>query len=207
MLNIIKYIIGGKVTIERRDKYVTWIVSSKIEILKVFEILSKYPLLTSRKQCQLNFAKDCLMSKDKSTFLINRNNKYKYKNKLLEKCALKNEITDLPSYFPGWLSGFIEAEGNFNLHFNEKGSLKNSKFSIGQNDEFHILNWIKLYFQSNNVILKSKPKENCNCYYYRLHLYNKESRNLIFIHFEKYPLLGYKNVSYKHFYNYHNKVI
>jgi hypothetical protein len=37
-------------------------------------------------------------------------------------------------------SGFIEAEGNFNLVFNEKGILRACKFAIGQNDEIHILN-------------------------------------------------------------------
>jgi hypothetical protein len=38
------------------------------------------------------------------------------------------------------LSGFIEAEGNFYLNFNDKDSLKHSKFTIGQNDEIHIFN-------------------------------------------------------------------
>jgi hypothetical protein len=207
MLNIIKDNIGGRVSIERKNKYVTWIASNKTDIIKVFVILAKYPLLTIRKQCQLNFAKDCLLNKNISNFLINRNNKYKDKNKLLEEYQLKDKISELPSYFPGWLSGFIEAEGNFNLHFNEKGSLRNSKFSIGQNDEFHILNWIKLYFRSNNTILKDKPKDKDNYYYYRLYLYNKKSRELLFEHFEKYPLLGYKNISYKKFYNYHKKVV
>jgi hypothetical protein len=87
--------------------------------------------------------------------------------------------------------------------FNEKGKLRKSSFSIGQNDELHILNWIKKYFNSNNVINKDKPKINSNFVHYRLHLYNAESRKLIFEHFEKYPLLGYKNVSYLKFYNYH----
>jgi hypothetical protein len=88
--------------------------------------------------------------------------------------------------------------------FNEKGALRGSKFAIGQNDELHILNWIKFYFKSNNVITKDKPKINGNFQYYRLHLYNAESRLLLFEHFKKYPLLGYKNVSYLKFYNYHN---
>jgi hypothetical protein len=68
----------------------------------------------------------------------------------------------------------------------------------------HILNWIKLYFNSNNVILKDKPKVNGNFQYYRLYLYNAESRKLLFEHFKKYPLLGYKKISYKKFYDYHN---
>jgi len=175
--------------------------------MKVFIILGKYPLLTVRKQCQLEFAQFCLLRNDIFNFITNRNNKYNKKKILLDQYALKNNISDLPFYFPGWLSGFIEAEGNFNLHFNEKGQLRNSKFIIGQNDEIHILNWIKLYFKSNNVITKDKFKNGGNFQYYRLHLYNAESRKLLFYHFSKYPLLGYKNVSYKKFYNNHNKLV
>jgi len=175
--------------------------------MKVFIILAKYPLLTVRKQCQLEFAKDCLLRKDISNFIINRNNKYKNKKILLDQYALKNNISDLPFYFPGWLSGFIEAEGNFNLHFNEKGHLRNSKFTVGQNDEIHVLNWIKLYFKSNNVIVKDKSKKGGDFQYYRLYFYNAKSRKLLFDHFSKYPLLGYKNISYKKFYNYHNKLV
>jgi len=48
-------------------------------------------------------------------------------------------ISVLPPYFAPWLTGFIEAEGNFNLAFNQKGNLRGSKFTIGQNDELHIL--------------------------------------------------------------------
>jgi hypothetical protein len=91
--------------------------------------------------------------------------------------------------------------------FNEKGVLRKSSFSIGQNDELHILNWINLYFNSNNVILKDKPKIKGNFQYYRLYLYNAESRRLIFEHLEKYPLLGYKKISYLKFYNYHKSKI
>jgi hypothetical protein len=82
--------------------------------------------------------------------------------------------------------------------------LINSAFSIGQNDELHILNWINLYFKNRSTsILESKPKKGGNFKYYRLYLYNAESRKLIFEHFFKYPLLGYKKVSYLKFFNYH----
>ncbi len=201
MLNKIKEVIGGRVVIERKTRYVTWIASNKNDLAKVFVILAKYPLLTARKQCQLHFVKDCLLVKDIENFLVNRNNKYKNKKVYLQ---YFESISVLPPHFAPWLSGFIEAEGNFNLVFNEKGNLRGSKFTIGQNDELHILNWIKLYFKSNNQICKDKPKANGNFQYYRLHLYNAESRLLLFEHFKKYPLLGYKQISYLKFYNYHN---
>ena len=200
MLNLIKETIGGRVIIERKDCYVTWIASNKNDLTKVFAVLAKYPLLTARKQCQLEFAKNCLLKKDIENFIVNRNNKYKNKNKLLEDLSRK----ELPEYFASWLSGFIEAEGNFNLVFNKEGHLRKSAFTIGQNDELHILQWINIYFNSKNAILKDKPKKNGNFNYYRLFLYNADSRKLLFEHFNKYPLLGYKKVSYLKFFNYHN---
>ena len=47
--------------IERKDKYVTWIASNKNDLTKIFLILAKYPLLTARKQCQLDFVKNCFL--------------------------------------------------------------------------------------------------------------------------------------------------
>lgn len=200
MLNIIKEVIGGKVLLERKETFVTWRVIGKSDLVKVFAILAKYPLLTARKQCQLEFAKNCLLNKDLDNFQTNRDNKYNNKSLLLEELSKKT----LPSYFAPWLSGFIEAEGNFSLVFNEKDHLRKSAFTIGQNDELHIIEWIKSYFNSNNAIYKDKPKKGGNFQYYRLFLYNAESRKLIFEHLNKYPLLGYKKVSYLKFYSYYN---
>jgi len=200
MLNLIEETIGGKVVIERKQNYVTWIASNKNHLQKVFVILGKYPLLTARKQSQLDFALDCIKQKNISNFIAKRNNKYSNKKFILDN--LSKQVNP-PSYFASWLSGFIEAEGNFSLVFNAKGDLRKSAFTIGQNDELHILSWIKQYFESNNTILKDKPKKNGNFNYYRLHLYNAQSRKLLLEHFEKYPLLGYKKVSYLKFLNYH----
>jgi len=203
MLNKIADVIGGRVYIERKDQYVTWIASNKSTLNKVFIILARYPLLTIRKQCQLDFAKNCLIDNNVENFIENRNNKYIHKANLLVKAS-----TIPPFYFPVWLSGFIEAEGNFNLVFDEIGHLRKSSFSIGQNDELHILNMIKSYFKSENAILKDKKTIKSNQFdYYRLHLYNAISRKFIFEHFDKYPLLGQKIVSYSKFYNYHNKIV
>ena len=211
MLNKIQKIIGGRVVIERQDKYVTWIASNKSDINKVLLILSRYPLLTIRKQCQLDFAKNCLLYKDVDNFMLNRKNMYNHMNELLKILNQNNNIK-LPIYFNSWLSGFIEAEGNFSLIFNEKGYLRKSSFSIGQNNELHILNMIKNYFQSENKITKDKkkldPKGNISdSDHYRLHLYNALSRKLLFQHFEKYPLLGEKKISYGKFFEFHNKIL
>lgn len=135
MLNKIKKVVGGRVVIERKNQYVTWIASNKNDLAKVFIILARYPLLTARKQCQLEFVKNCLLEKDIENFLLNRNAKYSKKKALL----LELSKQEKPTYFAPWLSGFIEAEGNFSLVFNEKGYLRKSAFAIGQNDELHIL--------------------------------------------------------------------
>lgn len=133
---------------------------------------------------------------------------YKNKKDLLFKLNQETNLsTKIPFYFPAWLSGFIEAEGNFSLVFNEKGILRKSAFTIGQNDELHILNMIKTYFQSKNKIIKDKKKikiNNNESDYYRLYVYNAFSRKLLFEHFDKNPLLGSKKKSYSIFYNYYN---
>lgn len=199
MLSKIQQVVGGRVVIERKESYVTWIASNPKDLAKVLVVLAKYPLLTARKQCQLEFAKNCLLKKDVDNFLTNRDNKYNNKSLLLEDLSKR----DFPLYFPSWFSGFTEAEGNFSLFFDEKAHLRKSAFTIGQNDELHILNWIKLYFNSKNQIYKDKPKKGGIKQYYRLFLYNAESRKLLFEHFNKYPLLGHKYLSYLNFKNYH----
>ena len=211
MLNKIKNIIGGRVTIERQNKYVTWIASSQTDVNKVLLILARYPLLTIRKQCQLEFAKNSLLYKDFDNFILNRKNMYNNKKEILDSINTNIEFKQLPFYFKAWLSGFIEAEGNFSLVFNEKGKLRKSSFSIGQLDELHILHMIKFYFQSENKITKDKKKINFKgnineSDYYRLSLYNALSRKLIFEHFEKYPLIGNKKLSYSKFFDYHNQI-
>lgn len=211
MLNKIQEIIGGRVVIERQDKYVTWIASSQSDVNKVLLILARYPLLTIRKQCQLEFAKNCLLYKDFDNFILNKKNMFKNKKDILD-ILNKNTEIKLPFYFKPWLSGFIEAEGNFNLVFNDKGYLRKSSFSIGQLDELHILNMIKFYFQSENKIIKDKKKINFkgninDSDYYRLSLYNALSRKLLFEHFEKYPLIGEKKLSYSKFFEYHNQYL
>lgn len=210
MLEKLSTVVGGKVVIERQNKYVTWLAGTKSDVKNIIDILNKYPLLTLRKKCQLNFVENCLKYRDIKNFQKNRENMYsKYKELVLELNQKEPSLIDLPGYFYPWLSGFIEAEGNFSLVFNEKGHLRKSAFTIGQNDEYHILNKIKMYFKSNNKILMDKKKFNpkglpSKFDYFRLHLYNKLSRELLFKHFDKNPLLGHKKVSYQKFFDYHN---
>jgi len=200
MLTKIQEVIGGKIRIERRNKYITWTTVKKNDVLKCLSILSKYPLLTYRKQLQLAFANKCILNPDIKNFIKDRNEKYKNLNLIRKTYNLDN----IP-YFKGWLSGFIEAKGNFSLVlYPNKTSVKKSSFSIGQNDDLSILELIKAYFKSNNKIITYKKINKVGLKYHQLNLTGKDSRIFIKNHFNNKPLLGYKKISYSkwisHFY-------
>lgn len=206
LLNLIGNHIAGKIVLEDKKgyPYVVWFAQSKQDIIKVLTILKKYPFLTARKQSQLSFALNCLSNKyTYEQFIELRNKKYNNKLEILKKLSQKI----IPDYFSGWVSGFIEGEGNFSLVFNKKAQLRRSSFTIGQNDELHILEWIKFYFKGETKILKDKAKKGGEFHYYRLYLYNNVTREYIFKHFKQYPLLGYKVISYNKFFNYHKNFL
>lgn len=56
MLLLIKEVLYGTVRIEHKSQYVTLIAIKKDLMQSLIEVLKKYPLLTTRKQCQLKFA-------------------------------------------------------------------------------------------------------------------------------------------------------
>jgi hypothetical protein len=58
MLLLVQEVLGGTVIIERKAQYVYWIAIRKNLIQSLIQLLEKYPLLTTRKQCQLKFALD-----------------------------------------------------------------------------------------------------------------------------------------------------
>lgn len=206
MLNLFQKYICGKVVLEKKKSYhyVVWISQTAKDIHIVSSIFKKYPFITTRKQSQWNFANLCMNNKYLYIDFCELRNK-KYDNKLEMLKLMGNKA--IPSYFSGWLSGFIEGEGNFSLVFNDKKQLRKSAFAIGQNDEVHILDWIKTYFNGETKILVDKPKKDGNFSYYRLYLYNEKTRFYIFNHFNVYPLLGEKRISYLKFYNHHNKSV
>lgn len=202
MLNLIKSKIKGRVIIERNNKYVTWIMSNKKGVLDIFLLIEKYGLLTKRKYSQYMFAKKCL-NNNKFTndeFKILRDNKYNIDYKFTIKKDIINSI-----YFKGWLSGFIEAEGNFFLMLSNTYSIQSSNFNIGQKDDYKILELIRDYFKCNTLITKDKKLYKNKLFYYRFYLYNKNTRKLLFDHILNNPLLGEKRVSFIKWYYYFYK--
>lgn len=199
---LVKYI-GGRKAVERKDKYVTWYCTSRTELNKVLIILGKYPLLTSSKLCQLKFAKlfiDNIDNKElgKLEFERLRSNKYEKQDVIINKY---NNSIELPSYYSSWLSGFIEAEGHFKLIKSTTNGIHTSQFVIGQNYDKYILNYILQYFNSNSKVSIAMNKSGID--YYKIHLSNKILRERLFDHFDKYPLLGYKNSQYHYWKNNH----
>jgi hypothetical protein len=185
LLTIFKNLIGGNISINK--KYVTLLISSKKDVLNVFDILKKYPLLTSRKICQLNFALNCL-NNNINNFNEERNNKYVAQGYIIKE---KSNIISYPIYFPCWLSGFIEAEGKFSLLRYITGGIKKHQFNIGQNYDYYIIDMIRIYFDSSHKIILDKNK-----IHYRISIGGYRPKRLIYQHFNSYSLLGEKSISY-----------
>lgn len=184
MLVEIAKVIGGTVRVTGKESNVIWVVNKKEEIIEIIKIFDTYPLLTSKKICQLAYLKTCLTDNSVEKYLYTRDNKFK------EQSAIIDASTNfkVPTYFKAWLSGFIEAEGCFSIRITEAHS-----FSIGQNDDFYLIEAIKQYFEVSNKV--RNPCRN----FYSLEVYKKESLAKIVAHFSDYPLLGEKLESLNRF--------
>jgi|SRR5579871_34653 len=180
ILSLIKDTLGGSVNIIKND-YVLWVVNSRIEIIKILDIFICYPPLTSRLRAQIKFIQECLIRNDINWYLINRNYKYSLR---------ENLINTNVSYFAEWLSGFIEAEGSFNIR-----NSNNHSFSIGQNDDRYLIESIRNYFQIQSKI------RNPHKTFWVVETYRHSTFINLIEHFNKYPLLGEKLISYSKFKN------
>jgi len=191
MLIKIAKVIGGSVRITGKGKDVIWVVNRKETIKEIILIFDTYPPLTSKKICQLEFLKTCLLENSVDSYLSNRNSKYINQPAILNSDPFGVEINSfaLPNYFKGWLSGFIEAEGCFSI----RKSNQSMSFSIGQNDDLYLMNAIKQFFGTTNTV--RNPYRN----FYSLEIYKKETLKKILNHFNNYPLLGEKAESLQKF--------
>jgi hypothetical protein len=190
MLIKIAKIIGGTVRVTGKGKDVIWVVDRKETIPEILLIFNTYPLLTSKKICQLEFLKLCQMKNSVDWYLANRNSKFLNQVTIIKSDPFGQEINcfALPNYFNGWISGFIEAEGCFSIRKDDKLS-----FSIGQNDDLYLINAIKEFFDATNKVRSIKVN------FYFLEIYKKEILKKIINHFNNYPLLGEKAESLQKF--------
>lgn len=186
MLIKIAKVVGGSVRITGKNKDIIWVVNKKETIEEIIKIFNIYPPLTSKKICQLKFLKECMVINSVDWYLLNRNNKYNDQQSIInsDMFGLEKGILTLPNYFKGWFSGLIEAEGCFSIR-----KSNNHSFSIGQNDDIYLINVIKEYLATTNVV--RNPYRN----FYFLEIYKKETLKTILNHFNNYPLLGEKSES------------
>jgi len=178
MLKIISKNIGGRVKITSCNNFVIWVEDDKLRIEVIIKIFEKYPPLTARKYCQLEFLKNCIKHNNVELYLKERDNKYSNAQFYLFQ-------KDLPSYFPSWLSGFIEAEGCFSI--TAKGVLT---FTIAQKYEKRLIGSIRDYFNASNYKVIIRPNE-----LFEIKIYNKEILKKIVLHCTNYSLQGEKRVS------------
>ena len=189
MLVKIAKFIGGNVRITGKDKDIIWVVNNKKTVQNIIKIFDTYPLLTSRKICQLRFLKECILRDSVDWYLLNRNNKYNEQLSIINSdifgLYLEKGTLILPDYFCAWFSGFIEAEGCFSIRKSNGHS-----FSIGQNDDIYLINVIKEYINATNIV--RNPYRN----FYSIEIYKKETLRFIINHIKFYPLLGEKAESF-----------
>lgn len=178
MLIDIAKVIGGTVRIIGKGKDVIWVINKKQEVEEIIKIYDTYPPLTSRKICQLAFLKTCLTQNSVKIYLLTRNLKYD------KKLTIINSNFIIPSYFKVWLSGFIEAKGCFSVR-----KSNNHSFSIGQKDDYYLIEAIKQYFEVTNKVRNSHDR------FYFLDIYKKEVLLKIITHCTNNPLLGEKSIS------------
>ncbi len=186
MLKIIALVIGGKIYYEKKQNLIIklkWIAVSQKDFNNCVNILTKYPLLTSRKICQLQHLNKCLINKNWNYHLKYRLFKYETQ---ITKINMFNKNFSLPFYFNSWLSGFIEAEGCFRFRNNISTS-----FYISQNNDYYILNAIKQFFNVNHKINIAKDNPTVETHY-RISFSGEIFIKKLIIHLIKYPLFGEK---------------
>ncbi len=186
MLKIISSVIGGRIYYEKKQNLiikVKWIAVSQKDFNNCINILNKYPLLTSKKICQLEHLNKCLINKNWDYHLKYRLFKYETQ---INKINKFNKFFILPSYFNSWLSGFIEAEGCFRF----RNDISTS-FYISQNNDYYILNAIKQFFNLNHKIGIAKDNRSVETHY-RISFSGEIFIQKLIIHLTKYPLLGEK---------------
>ncbi len=185
MLKLIQSKIGGTVKENRTGKHeVVWVANDSKHIAEIFK---KYPPLTTRIFCQLEFLNTCLQhGLSIEEYFIKRELKFVPRTELAER--RNNQILELPEHFNIWLSGFTEAEGCFSI----RQQLSHS-YSIGQKTDRYILEAIKNFFN-----MPSKVREASKDFWI-IETANKQILKKVIQHFDTYPLMGEKAIQFKNF--------
>ena len=194
MLQLIVGHFGGTIQYEKKKGIIAkvkWLAIAQKTVENCLSVFEKYPFLTSRKICQLDHLKQCIKQNSWDYHLETRDSRY-HKQKDIIQHSKTNLI--IPPYFGPWLSGFTEAEGCFR-------STSKLSFYISQNDDWYILNAIKIYLGSRHKLGVNKDSRRpwLDNVQFRVSMSGKPTIENIINHFSKFPLLGYKKVSYEIF--------
>ena len=176
ILNLIQINYGGNVYRVNNNIYIEWVINDINTIInRIIPLFKTYPPITSRIRVQLNFMIKCIASFNQSTYFVNRNLKYNM--------PLNDNINIINiSYFPSWLSGFIEAKGSW---IKRTGGFS---FTICHNYDKFILENILLYFnQSKSINLKKN--------YHIINIDNIVNIEKMINHCINYPVKG--NIYYQ----------
>ncbi len=185
LMLLIKKNIGGKIHNLKKKSLIIWVITRKRDFSNIFNLIKKYPLLTSQRTLQLIFFKDMLLytknNKLKLNFddyLTKRSLKYNNQAFIINNNSLKN--VQLLDYFKPWLSGFIESKGIFEIQSND-----HCAFSLSHELDYFILAELKTYLNSS---VKIGHKIHKNLYFFKT--FNKQTLEALYLHINQFPLLG-----------------
>lgn len=184
--------VGNVVVVEegKKGKRVLWVENHQKKMQKVLQIFEDYPPFTSRLTCQLEFfKKQFLYPKSMEDYFENRKHKYRHLDLVQRRLKEKNVSTF--SYFPSWLSGFIEAEGCFCNRFKSNCA---ASFSIFQKTDSFLMDAIRDFIGARSRVRFCSKREG-----YSLDVYRQDVFIFLIEHFQKYPLLGAKRCQFEQF--------
>lgn len=185
MLQLIKENIGGRAWVSQ-GKWAIWAVDDRNYVQEIMKIYDEYPPITTRVELQLKFLKNCLAGTTVDMYLCQRDLKYADQATMARE---RNERKfEEPNYFNIWLAGFTEAEACFSTT-----ASTGLRYNISQKTDKYILQAIKEKFKFTSNVRESSPD------FFVVETGAKEPLGRVLTHFEAWPLLGEKSVSFSKF--------
>lgn len=157
MLNLLATAFGGTVrSLTSEIGTLAWVIDNSYVIRhSIIPLLTEYPPLTTRIRLQLAFVIKALNGMSMTEYFHTINNKY----------DARVDISPLftpdciPTYFAGWLAGFIEAEGSFSYRV-----AGNYTFSIAQLHDEYLVKAVRDYFGQTHLKVRTRPEKGGTLY-------------------------------------------
>lgn len=121
---------------------------------------------------------------------------------------IHNKFPDLPFFIDkpailslnnGWISGFTQADGGFNIQIKKRKNVKlgyqiRLRFYLDQKGELEVLNLIKKVFNTGGITVRDG---NNQLYRYSTYGYTPRTIGKVVTYFKNYPVMFQKNESFK----------